>query len=134
MKQSQTNKLMLDIKEFLFAQGVFGWRQNTTGLFDVSKRRFRGAPKVGVSDSIYVLPLVPVDNIKKFKKPIGFFLGVEVKTGTDSLRPEQDGFIQNINRMGGEVIVAGSQPDFVNQYSDLLARIEKDYSLTIIHK
>lgn len=56
--------------------------------------------KVGSSDIFAILP------------PAGTFLGIEVKTGKDSLRPEQTGFIKNIEAMGGKCLVVKDFEDF----------------------
>ena len=108
MKQSLTNETTLKINDWFFRHGIYSWRQNTGGMWDPGKRQFRASNKVGVSDIIAILP------------PVGRFLGVEVKTGKDKLRPEQEGFGKNVEKMGAKYIV-------VKDYFDFLQKIQKIY-------
>ena len=60
----------------------------------------RTAPKKGVSDILAVLP------------PAGRILAIEVKIGSDKLRPEQIGFLKNIEHVGGITYVAKDFDEF----------------------
>lgn len=86
-KISETNKATLLIKEALFKKGVYAWR-NSVGMLKTEHGIYQMG-KVGSSDLMAVLP------------PTGRFLGIEIKKGKDKLRPEQIGFIKNIQAMGG---------------------------------
>ena len=45
----------------------------------------------------------------------GKFLGVEVKTATGTLRPEQAAFLMRVNANGGKAIVARSVEDLMKE-------------------
>src|SRR3990167_907887 len=74
---SEANELTSKILDFLYRNGVYGWRSSSTGLFDLKLGKFRTSSKVGVSDILAILP------------PVGKLLAIEVKVGADRLRPEQ---------------------------------------------
>jgi hypothetical protein len=107
MAKTQTNETTRKIIAYLFKQGVFAWRQETGGIYDKSRNIYRTAAKTGVSDILACLP------------SNGTLLAIEVKTGTDRLRDEQIGFLENVRRMGGLAIVAKDFEDFLNQWSTL---------------
>lgn len=51
---------------------------------------------------------------------LGVPLCIEVKTGTDSLRPEQVGFLTNAARMGAITMVVKDFQDFLNQWNKII--------------
>lgn len=104
---SKTNETTKQILNYLFERRIFAWRENTIGVFDAKRGIYRPAPKKGISDIIAILP------------PHGRFCGIEIKTGKDRLSPEQQGFIENIQRMGGIALVVKDYEDFVDQFSNL---------------
>lgn len=101
---SQTNDTTRAILKFLFDKKIFAWRENTTGI-PLPDGTFRPAAKTGKPDIMIILP------------PAGRFLAVEVKTGRDRLRPEQEGFLHNVRLMGGLAMVVKDFPDFLQQFS-----------------
>lgn len=103
-----TNGLTKDILKFWFELRVFAYRQNSSGIFDQRKGIYRPAAKVGLPDTIAILP------------HIGRYCGVEIKVGRDKLRPEQIGALRNIKLMGGVGIVVKDFPDFIKQVSPIL--------------
>lgn len=55
MAKSNENEVLNAVCEYLEVKGYVFWRQNTVGVFDVTKRTFRRQPKYslnGVSDVI----------------------------------------------------------------------------------
>lgn len=109
-----TNETTRRILKFFFLYGVFAYRNSvgggaasyTTKTGDIHNR-FVQFGKSGSPDIIAILP------------KSGRFLGVEVKTGRDRLRPEQIGFISNARRMGAEVLVVKDFNDFLSQWNQL---------------
>jgi hypothetical protein len=75
--------------ELLKLRGVFAWRNNTTGVFDPSRMKFRKFTGLkGVSDILGILPG-------------GRLLAVECKVGRNQPTEGQLAFIQKINGLGG---------------------------------
>ena len=101
-----TNETTSKILKFLFEHQIFAWRNNITGI-PLSGGGFRPAAKTGVSDIIALLP------------PQARFCAIEVKTGRDRLRPEQEGFLKNVERMGGITLVVKDFEDFFEQWTSL---------------
>lgn len=74
------------------------------GVFDTRSSSYRTAPKVGVPDITGILP------------PSGRALYIEVKTGKDRMRPEQEGFKINCERMGALHLIVKDFEDFKRQW------------------
>ncbi len=105
--QSFTNQLTSQIIDYLLRHKCFAWRQNTNGLLDPRSGIYRPSQKAGVSDILAVLP------------PTGTFLAIEVKTGRDTLRPAQEGFLASVTAAGGLVLVVHNFiqfEEFIKQY------------------
>lgn len=49
----------------------------------------------------------------------GCFVGVEVKTGKDKLRPEQEGFIKQATTLGAIILIVKNYDDFIEQWTKL---------------
>lgn len=96
------------IIQYLNFRGIFAWRNNTIGVWDAKRKRYRTNPHTmkGVSDIIGIL-----EN--------GKFLAIECKSETGTLSREQKDFIDNINRHGGHAICARSVED-VRQFLDVI--------------
>ena len=103
---SQTNETTKKILNFLFERQVFAWR-NSVGAF----RTEHGYYQMGKAGSPDIMAILP---------PLGKFLGIEIKTGKDSLRDEQIGFIKNTERMGAQVLVVKDFEDFEKQWTKIL--------------
>lgn len=103
---SQASTLTRKIISFLFSQGIYAWRQNVTPI-PLPSGQFRPAAKVGVSDILAVLP------------PTGCLLAIETKIGKDRLRPEQEGFLKNVEAMGGLTMIVSSYDDFLVQFKKI---------------
>ena len=106
-KISPTNETTNAILRFLFNAGIYSYRQNSLGVPIPGTGRFRSAPKTGLPDIVTILP------------PNGKHLGIEVKTGSDRLRPEQVGTLENIKRMGGAAFVVKDFEDFKSQFETI---------------
>lgn len=97
-KSQPESKIVKSILQYLHTVGVFAWRNNTTGVYDPTRKIFRKkVVKRGVSD---ILGLHG-----------GKFLAIEVKTKTGKLSPEQEQFIDDVNKRGGLAFVARSIDD-----------------------
>jgi hypothetical protein len=98
-----TNDLTKTIVHYLNLNGFECWRQNTTGLYDPTKGIFRKNPrqKVGIPDII------------GYRKLDGRFIGVEIKTGPDTLSLPQQIFLRELRQAGGIALVAGSLDEFL---------------------
>jgi hypothetical protein len=99
-KTNETTRLIL---EYLFQKGCYAWR-NSIGAIQ-SKGHFYSMGLTGSSDIFAIFP------------PNGRFIGIEIKTGKDKLRPEQVGFIKNCQHVGADVLVVKDFEDFKNQLS-----------------
>jgi len=112
---SEANDLTKFILTFFFEHRIFACRhgvaagsaQYTNKEGDTKSRYFR-AGITGAHDVFVWLP------------PDGKFLGVEIKIGKDRLRPEQEGFISNITRMGALSMVVHSREDFLNKITPII--------------
>lgn len=109
---SETNTLTTKILSFFFSQQIFAWRNNTVGI-PMAGGRLRPAGKTGTSDVIVILP------------PYGQFLGIEIKTGHDQLSMEQEGFIENVSKMGGHTMVVTDFVDFESKWKKLVKHIKE---------
>ena len=105
---SQTNDTTNSILKFLFEKRIFAWRQNTAGI-PLPQGGFRPSGKTGLPDIFAIVP------------PEGKFLGIEVKTTKDRLRPAQEGFIANAAKMGATVLVVKSYEDFLSQFDKYIS-------------
>jgi hypothetical protein len=118
--KSESNELTRNILSFWYKLRIFAYRQNSVGIFDQRKGIYRPAPKVGLPDTVAILP------------PNGRHCGVEVKVGKDKLRPEQVGALKNIELMGGIGIVAKTFPHFLSQIipilEDMKIKIPDEYA------
>lgn len=92
--------IQLAICDYLARRKHFFWRQNTTALFDVTKKTFRAMPK-------YAMKGVP--DIVVIKD--GFFIGLEVKRPHTKPSADQKAFEEGCKRAGGEYYVVRSISD-----------------------
>lgn len=111
MKQSPTNELTQRILHFFYDHKIFAWRSNTSGMPVRSGGVITGlrpSGKTGVPDVLAILP------------PYGRFLGVEIKTGKDRLRPEQIGFHESARSCGAACITVKTWEDFLQQFNSVV--------------
>lgn len=100
-KQTETNAATQLILGFFLKKGIYAKRHGVSaGSADYTN-------KAGDTKTRYFQSGIPGgSDIFAFVPPHGSFLGVEIKKGSDRLRPEQIGFIKNIQHVGGAVITA----------------------------
>lgn len=98
------NRLEKDIEneilQYLKASGIFCWKNNSTGIFDPTKKCFRRPGRYhmnGVSDILGIYK--------------GKFLAIEVKGPKGVLSPFQRAYIKLINEHGGIAFMARSIED-----------------------
>ena len=139
MKQRKTPKPKQDanavtnaVVKWLNLNGYRAWRQNNTGVFDptAAKRQIRKCVESGLrgkqlagscsraidkawrkNTGVLGLPDVIGVNLKT-----GRWIGVEVKVGTDKLRPEQKHFLQMLRDAGAEWYIARDSEGFINNW------------------
>lgn len=101
---ARANALVRACMDYLAASGVYAWRQNNA---PVPVRRggdvvaFRRVETKGVPDILGVLPRS------------GRFLGVECKTGSGRLSPEQEEFRGRVEKCGGIYLAVWSVDELV---------------------
>lgn len=89
MKNPTESGLVRACLDLLHLRKVYAWRQNTTGVFDPAKRRFRTFHGLaGVSDILGVLPG-------------GRFLALECKTERGRVTRDQKVFLDAVRANGG---------------------------------
>lgn len=87
---SPTNKLTQAVISLLLLHGYEAWRQNNAAVYDPTRQVFRkGSAKRGISD------------ILAYCRRTARFAVVEIKTGTDTLTPEQAAFLAGVRAAGG---------------------------------
>ena len=74
------------------------------GVYDKRIGSYRTGAKKGISD---ILACVN-----------GKFVAIEVKIGKDHLSPEQEGFLKNIEHVGGIALVVKAFEDFKQQWKE----------------
>jgi hypothetical protein len=108
-QKTPTNALAEQIINKIFEDGGYAWRNNTLGVPDFKKGVMRKAPKTGVSD---ILGIVPHKTFRQ-RPPVGQLIAIEIKTGRDTLKPEQIGFLEAINRRGGLAFAVKTYDEFL---------------------
>jgi hypothetical protein len=89
------------IIEFLQRKGVFVWKNQSTAIYDPTRKAFRKVGKYqlsGVADIIGVLA-------------DGKFLAIEVKAAKGRVSDKQKSFLQKVNDCGGIGFIARSIED-----------------------
>jgi hypothetical protein len=112
---SVTNQTTRDILNFLFKERVFAWRQNTLPIPMVREGVVTGFRPGGLSGQPDIVGILPAIG----NRDGGRYIGIEIKTGKDRLRPEQIGFHANVRLMGGVIMVVHTFEDFLEQFNAL---------------
>lgn len=108
--KSRANALTQYILDVLLRlPGCFAFRCNTSGVFDTRLGLYRPAPKRGITDIIAIYR--------------GHFIGIEIKIGSDRLRPEQKSFIDSVQVAGGFVLVVEDTLSFDKQFKTLITHL-----------
>ncbi len=91
---------------YLDTHGYEAWAQPNRGEYDPTTGRWRPHPNArrGVPDII------------GFRRSDAVFIGVEVKAGSDRLRPEQIEFLNQLKASGGFAFVAHDFAGFVQSF------------------
>ena len=132
------NSLISKVIGFLNKNGYFVWRQENYGRFDaleaeerlvelvlvlaanphISKTQARKAIKAILANCWRKVP----DNLKGVADIIGWnlstgrWIAIEVKIGTDQIRPEQDVFLRRLKHSGGDVYLVRHFDSFVDGF------------------
>ena len=113
---SQTNETTNLILNFFLRNGIFARRHGVasgsaeyTNKKGESKIRYIHAGITGGSDIFAWLP----------PQYGSYFLGVEVKTGKDYLKPVQIGFNRQIEMMGHKIMIVKDFNDFLSQWKTM---------------
>lgn len=113
---TETNDTTRQILNFLFTTGTFCWRQNVAPIPILRGGKvigFRSGGKSGLPDIVGIFSA-------QWPLFAGKFLGVEIKTGRDRLRPEQEGFHASARSVGAVILVVKDFADFQVQWNDLV--------------
>lgn len=96
------------ILHYLSMIGVFAWKNQSTGVFDPTKKTFRKRSRFqinGVSDILCCYK--------------GHFVAIEVKSEKGRLSGSQIEFIANVNANGGFAFVARSVSDVEKAFKQI---------------
>jgi len=103
----EENAIQNAIMDLLSYRNVFHWRNNTTPIYDPSRKCFRKMNSMkGIPDIICIIN--------------GRFLGIEVKTLTGKQSPDQKEFEKVCLKNGGVYCLARSVEDVQEVLNDLL--------------
>lgn len=91
---------------YLHAYGFTAWAQPNRGEYDPKTGKWRPHPnsRRGVPD------------ILGFRRADGKFIGIEVKAGTDRIRPEQTKFLKELKASSGLAFIAYDYAGFVQSF------------------
>lgn len=112
MAKTTTNSTTTAILLYLNSIGHFVWRNNTTGVYDPTKKIFR-KPKGQLNG---VADIIGMTNL-------GQFLSIEVKTGKDKQSESQVNFQQLVYNHNGIYLC-------VKTFDDFLAKFNKYFKKT----
>jgi len=86
--------------DWLALRRIKAWRSNNTGVYDPAKKVYRTFQGLrGVSDILGIVPqTVQLDGERV---TFGNFLAIEVKRPGETLRPEQEQFLEEVRQRGG---------------------------------
>lgn len=94
-------EIQAQVLSYLKYNHVFCWRNNSTGIYDTAKQRFR-------RPGTFFLPGV-ADILGVYTQ--GRFLAIEIKSEKGKLSEHQTYFLEEVNRWGGIGIVCRSIED-----------------------
>lgn len=103
---TETNNLTTEIITFLTECGHLAWRNNSMGVYDPLKGVYRKTNTMaGTPDIICILQG-------------GQFLGIEIKTGKDSMSRAQTTFMNHSRKLGALYWIVFNTTDFINKYKE----------------
>ena len=99
MNNRPESEILRACLDCLKLRGVYAWRNNTTGVYDPTRKCFRTFNSLrGVGDILGIL-----DD--------GRFMSIECKRAGKKPTPDQVAFMAEVNRRGGLAFVARSVDD-----------------------
>lgn len=101
IKNVSANDLTKHVLKILDLKGFKAWRNNTTGVYDPTKKIFRRNPAL----------LKGVPDVLGYHKKTALFICVEVKSGKDKLSQEQINFLNDVKLSGGLQFVIHNMDD-----------------------
>jgi VRR-NUC domain len=108
--RNKETDLVRAVLDWLALRRIKAWRTNNTGIFDPIKKVYRTFQGLrGVSDILGIVPQT-VD-LQGERVTFGNFLAIEVKRPGESLREDQEAFLQEIRERGGIGICVRSLGD-----------------------
>jgi hypothetical protein len=112
VSDNPTNALQDEIIAYAKRLGAAGARINTMGIYSTKLKKYiRSGATLGVSDIILCMP------------PKGTMICVEVKRGSDRIRPDQAKFQQMIQQAKGHYIIVSDMESFKAQFNSLIKSI-----------
>lgn len=112
VSSNPTNALQDDIIAYAKRLGGAGMRINTMGVYSTKLKKYiRSGATLGVSDVILCMP------------PNGTMICVEVKRGSDKIRPDQVKFQQMILQSKGYYFIASDFESFKAQLHNIIDKI-----------
>jgi hypothetical protein len=145
------NSLINKVVSFLNNNGYFVWRQENYGRFDsldaferlvkivkvlrdnphISDEQMEAAIKAALEKSWRKVPnnLKGVADVIGWNLTTGGWIAVEVKIGTDQIRPEQDIFLRRLKKSGGQVYLVR---DF-NSFAEGFWRLQNASAMSHSH-
>ena len=105
MKQPKESEIQHTILEWLRWQGVYCWKQNTSGIYKHSTGKYIPSGMKGVSDILGILKG-------------GIFLAIEVKRPKHQPTETQQYFLDKITKNGGVAFCAHSIEEVIYNLKD----------------
>ena len=109
MREPKEADVLRACLQFLKLRGIFAWRNNSTGIYDPTAKRYRTFN--GLKGTADIIGIIPVDTAAdQYDAPnvIGRFLAVETKAKRGKLSLEQAAFLDGIRARGGLAFVVRS--------------------------
>ena len=103
-KAPNENQIQNAILTYLsYRRDIFAWRNNTTGIFDARKGRYRSSGKFSLKGVADILGIT--DD--------GRFLALEVKSATGRPSKDQSNYLSHIETFGGIAGIVRSVEDVI---------------------
>jgi|SRR5579859_1485505 len=114
LKTTET-ALVRSCLDFLALKGIVAWRNNTQGVFDPVRGRFRTfTGRKGVSDILGIMPLG--------SRLAGRLIAVECKIGRNVPSKEQHAFLADVKAHGGIALVVYSVDELIIALNRILLK------------
>ena len=120
--RNRETDLVRGVLDWLSLRRIKAWRTNNTGIFDPVKKVYRTFQGLrGVSDILGILPQTV--EIEGERVTFGNFLAIEVKRQGETLRPEQEQFLEEIRKRGGIGLCVRSLTELETQMKSFFAEV-----------